>query len=225
MIVAIIPARGGSKRLPRKNILSFGGHPLISWSISAAKACPSIDAVWVTTEDKEIATISEQYGAEVVRRPHSLARDDTSTFDVIKHCLKELRERGLKVDTVIVMQPTNPLRPVSFIEDALLCFMTKDCDSLISVSQRPLKTGYIRDGYFYPSYKFGQQSRLTSALTYENGLLYITKSTLVDDGVFLGEQVYAYLTPRPFDEVDIDDADDFLIGESIAQIVRPRLGY
>ena len=64
-----------------------------------------------------------------------------------------------------------------------------------------------------------------SALTYENGLLYITKSTLVGGGTFLGDQVYAYLTPRPFDEVDIDDADDFLVGEAIAQIVRSRLGY
>lgn len=225
MIVAIIPARGGSKRLPRKNILPFGGRPLISWSIAAAKACPSIDQVWVTTEDQEIAAISAQCGAKVVCRPHSLACDDTSTFDVVKHCLKELRERGLKVDTVIVMQPTNPLRPVSFIEEAILCFMSKDCDSLISVSQRPLKTGHIHDGYFYPSYEFGQQSRLMSALTYENGLLYITKSTLVGGGTFLGDQVYAYLTPRPFDEVDIDDADDFLVGEAIAQIVRSRLGY
>jgi CMP-N-acetylneuraminic acid synthetase len=216
MIAAIIPARGGSKRLPRKNILPFAGRPLLVWSIAAAVAAPSLDDVWVTTDDDEIADVAKAYGAKVIRRPPELAADTSSTFDAIVHALGAIRIEGFDVEAVATLQPTNPLRPVSMIEEAVMRFRSVSCDSLISVSQRPLKTGRIEGDYFVPSYPFGQQSRLTAPLTYENGLLYITSATSLDAGSLCGTQICAFPTDRPYDEVDIDDALDFAIGESVA---------
>lgn len=224
-IVAVIPARGGSKRLPRKNVLSFAGRPLLAWSIAAAKAAPSLSGAWVSTDDDEIAAISLEHGANVIRRPSSLARDDTPTSDVICHALTAIRGEGFNADAVMTLQPTNPLRPVDFIETAIQKFWSQPCDSLVSVSQRPLKTGYINNGYYVPSYSFGQQSRLTHPIIYENGLLYITKSTCLASGSLCGELIIAFPTPRPFDEVDIDEPADLVSGAAIAAAVSLRLAY
>lgn len=225
MIAAVIPARGGSKRLPRKNVLPFAGRPLLAWSIAAAKAAPSVGEVWVSTDDEEIASVAESHGAGVIYRPAELAADSSSTLDVIVHALGWLRDAQQAVGAVMTLQPTNPLRPVAMIEEAVARFRGVPCDSLVAVSQRPLKTGTVRDGYFEPAYSFGQQSRLTAPLTYENGLLYITRADCLDAGSLCGERILAFVTPRPFDEVDIDEAADLVFGECIASTVRDRLGY
>lgn len=225
MMVAVIPARGGSKRLRRKNILPFAGRPLLAWSIAAAKAAPSVGSAWVSTEDDEIAAIAAAYGAMVIRRPEALAGDDTPTLSVICHALAEIRSRGHGVEAVMTLQPTNPLRPIRLIEQAVAAFRSHPCDSLVSVSQRPLKTGSIEDGYFRPAYAFGQQSRLTDPVTYENGLLYISAASCLDAGSLCGERILAFVTPRPFDEVDIDERIDLTVGESIAASVLDQLGY
>lgn len=224
-IVAVIPARGGSKRLPRKNILPFAGRPLLAWSIAAAQAAPSVVGTWVSTDDDEIAAVSMAWGAQVVWRPAALAEDDTPIVDVIRHALAAIRCQDCAVDAVMTLQPTNPLRPVSLIEDALARFRSRPCDSLVAVSQRPLKTGIVRDGYYLPSYNFGQQSRLTAPVTYENGLLYITQAACIEEGSLCGERISAFVTPRPFDEVDIDEAVDLVTGQAIAEAVRDQLGY
>jgi CMP-N-acetylneuraminic acid synthetase len=225
MIVAIVPARGGSKRLPRKNILPFAGRPLLAWPILAATASPSVCAVWVSTDDDEIAQVAEAFDARVIRRPAALADDATPTIDVVSHALEEIRTAGHTVDAVLTLQPTNPLRPVWMIEDAVSRFLGSACDSLVSFSQRRLKIGQVCNGYFLPSYTFGQQSRLTEPITYENGLLYISTTSAIEKGSLCGERILAYITPRPFDEVDIDEAVDLVVGEAIAAAVRSQLGY
>lgn len=224
-VIAVIPARGGSKRLPRKNILPFAGRPLLAWSIAAANAAPSVGGTWVSTDDEEIAAVAAEYGAQVVRRPAALAGDDSPTVDVVRHALAAIRGEGHAAEAVMTLQPTNPLRPVALIEAAVASFSARPCDSLVSVSQRPLKTGEIRDGYYLPSYAFGQQSLLMAPVTYENGLLYITHAACIEAGSLCGERILAFVTKRPFGEVDIDEAVDLFSGEAIAASVRDQLGY
>ena len=225
MIVAVIPARGGSKRIPRKNILPFAGRPLIAWSIAAAKASPSISEVYVSTDDDEIAEGADRCGARVIRRLPELAGDDTPTLDVIQNALTVVDPEGAMVEAIVTLQPTNPLRSVEMIEEAITRFRSVPCDSLVSVSQRPLKTGRIENGYYVPSYKFGQQSRLTEPTTYENGLLYITSSQCLRAGSLCGKRILAYIIEPPYDAVDIDEPEDLSVGECIAKSVFGTLGY
>lgn len=225
MMVAVIPARGGSKRIPHKNILPFAGRPLLAWSIAAAKAAPSFGEAWVSTDDDEIAAVAAAYGAHVIRRPAELAEDNSGTYDVVLHALHAIRASGRDVEAVATLQPTNPLRPVGMIEGAVAKFRAQECDSLIAVSRRALKTGRVENGFFYPGYSFGQQSRLTEPLVYENGLLYITSAACLEGGSLCGERMLAYITEPPFDAVDIDDPADFELGVAIAVAFKDRLGY
>jgi CMP-N-acetylneuraminic acid synthetase len=112
-IIAIIPARGGSKGLPRKNIKLLLGKPLVAWTIEQAKNSKYVNKVVVSTEDKEIAEISRGYGAEVpFLRPKELARDDSPTIDAILHALNWFEESGEYFDIVVLLEPTSPLRDV-----------------------------------------------------------------------------------------------------------------
>jgi CMP-N-acetylneuraminic acid synthetase len=225
MIAALIPARGGSKRIPRKNILPFAGRPLLAWSIAAAKAAPSFGEAWVSTDDDEIAAVAAAYGARVIRRPAELAQDNSATYDVVLHALHAIRASGLNVEAVATLQPTNPLRPVAIIEDAVAKFRARECDSLVAVSRRALKTGRIENGFFHPEYSFGQQTRMTEPRVYENGLLYITSAACLEVGSMCGSRILAYLTEAPFDVVDIDEPVDFVVGAAIAAAVADQLGY
>src|SRR4051794_4871806 len=107
MLLAIIPARGGSKRLPGKNLAPFGGRPLIAWSIAAARAMPEVARVAVTTDDPAIANVAREWGAEVVDRPSHLAGDETPTLDALIHAASEMDSRGVGFDGLLLLQPTN----------------------------------------------------------------------------------------------------------------------
>ena len=226
MILAVIPARGGSKRLPGKNIAPFGGRPLLAWSIGLARALqPAVHCV-VSTEDEAIAAVVREHGASVVVRPLALATDEASSVDVLIHAAEAVRSEGRSFAGVMLLQPTNPLRPVDMVEQAIARFTTEPCDSLISVSRRQLKFGQIVEGRFVPNYAFGTQSRVMPPAFYENGLLYLTKTdTLLKQRSLTGERVLAFETERPFDEVDIDEPVDLVIGEAILAAVRERLAY
>ena len=108
--VAIIPARGGSKGIPRKNIIDFCGYPLVSWTIACARRCPRIDAVYVSTDDAEIAEVSRHYGAEIIERPANIAGDTSSSESAVIHACEVIRQKNLLPDAVIMMQATSPLR-------------------------------------------------------------------------------------------------------------------
>lgn len=114
-VLALIPARGGSKRLPRKNIRELCGKPLIAWTIETANQSKLITETWVSTEDMEIAQISKDWGAKVLHRPSDLARDDTSTIDVVNHAIGILPQ----FDYVCLLQPTSPLRTVEDVDECI----------------------------------------------------------------------------------------------------------
>ena len=139
-IISIIPARGASKRLPRKNILLLAGKPVISYSIEQSLKSEYIDRTIVSTEDKEIAEVSRKYGAEVIERPENLATDEASTLVVLQHVLSVLKEQDYNPDIVILLQPTSPLRKTSQIDESIKKLINNDINMIVSVSE--LHIGY-----------------------------------------------------------------------------------
>ena len=226
MILAVIPARAGSKRLPGKNILPFGGRPLLAWSAALARQCAKVVRCVVSTEDAQIAAVARAAGAHVVARPSELAGDESSIIEVIAHAAEATLRDGVRFDGVMLLQPTNPLRPVAMVERAIDRFLSEPCDALMAVSQRPFKLGKIADGCFVPDYAFGTQSRHMGPVFFENGWLYLTKTdVLIGRRSLTGDRVLAFETERPFDEVDIDEPVDLLVGEAVLHAVRDRLAY
>lgn len=144
-ILALIPARGGSKGIPRKNIRSFAGYPLIAWSIAAAKKSELVTRVIVSTDDEEIAGVARQWGAETpFLRPAELAQDKTTDLPVFMHALKWLEDvEGYRADIVVQLRPTSPIRPQTMVDDAIRILLNhKDADcvrGVVPAGQNPFK--------------------------------------------------------------------------------------
>lgn len=119
-VLALIPARGGSKSIPRKNIGLFAGHPLVAYSIAAGLQAASVSRVVVSTDDEEIASVARRYGAETpFRRPEALAQDDTLDLPVFEHALRWLEQHeGYRPEVVVQLRPTSPIRPRDLVDRA-----------------------------------------------------------------------------------------------------------
>jgi N-acylneuraminate cytidylyltransferase len=226
MIIALIPARGGSKRVPRKNIRKFDGRPLIYYSIAIAKANKGIDRCIVSTEDHEIAEVATECGAEVIQRPLELADDLTPTVSVAKHVLSELAKEGNKPDAVVTLQPNCPLRPVYLLNKAIELFLTNDVDSVVSVTVSHQKLGEIKGGYFIPSYPVGVRAQDLKPLYFENGLIYVSRTNVIfEKGNLFGSRVLPLLTDPLYAYGDIDTELDFQISEFIFKKFRDRFAF
>lgn len=136
-ILALIPARGGSKGLPRKNVLPVAGRPLIAWTISQALSSESVGAVVVSTDDSEIADVAARFGAEVpFMRPDELATDTSPSIDAVLHALDALAAHGREFDMIALLEPTSPLRAADDIDRAVSLLMAHpDADAVVSVGQ------------------------------------------------------------------------------------------
>lgn len=220
--IALIPARGGSKRFPGKNLALLEGIPLLAHSIAYAKANDDIIAeVYVSTDDSDIKEVALAYGAKVIDRPVALSGDDAPTVTALQHALQHL---PAEVKHMVLLQPTNPLRPVNLLKEAFTTFTKGNFDSLMTVSRNHHKLGKIIDGRFVPyTYTFGQKSQDLEPLFFENGLLYISKVTLLKKGVLLGENNCPFLVDHPFTEVDIDTEEDFIKAEMYLKHYGSRL--
>jgi N-acylneuraminate cytidylyltransferase len=207
--VVIIPARGGSKRLPEKNILDFGGIPLLAHSIKYALANSTIvDDTYVSTDDSTIKEIALKFGAKVIDRPADLAGDFEPTVTALKHSLETINDNT--IENVILLQPTNPLRPVNLLQDCFEIYLKENCRSLITVTQSHKKLGTIAANRFEPfNYKIGQRSQELEPLFFENGLLYITKANSILDNKIITEDAYPFIINHIFAEMDIDTKNDF----------------
>ncbi len=148
-IVAIIPARGGSKGIPNKNIIDVCGKPLISYSILAAQESKYIDEVYVSTDSTAIQNVALSYGAQVpFLRPEHLASDSAKTIDCMIHMLEELKHLGQRYDAVVLLQPTQPIRKPGAIDGAIEKLYSSSYDSLVSVtpvSEHPILMRTIND--------------------------------------------------------------------------------
>ena len=214
--IAIIPARGGSKRLPFKNNLLFGGIPLIAHSILYAQQNKDIvDEIYVSTDDEAIKKIALHYGAQVIDRPEQLSGDLEPTITAVQHVLETISEA---VDTVILLQPTNPLRPEKILKEAFESYSMSDADSLFTVTRNHQKLGKISNHCFEPyNYTIGQRSQDLEPLYFENGLLYISKAKFIREGKIFSENSIPYEVNHIFASIDIDTQDDFDYAEYLYQ--------
>lgn len=205
--IAIIPARGGSKRLLGKNVLPLAGKPLLAHSIEFAKKHSFISEVYVSTDDDEIKKVALQYGAKVIDRPVVISGDLEPTITALQHVLEMI---DAKVENVVLLQATNPLRPEFLLSEAFELFEKNNLESLFTVSRDEHKLGKIEDGKFVPfNYKPGQRSQDLEPLYFENGLLYIAKASLIQEGILMNENSFPMLVNHPFTKVDIDTQEDF----------------
>lgn len=214
--LSIIPARGGSKRFPGKNIHVLNGLPLISHSIEYSLRNPNISGSFVSTDDESIKNISLLAGAEVIDRPSEFAGDYATTASAMKHAVLYLMDKGVDFDYVILLQATNPLRPKNLINEAIDIIEKGGYKSLFTVSRSEKKLGKIIDGKFVPwNYSFGMRSQDMEPLYYENGLLYITSKELLLQEIIEGKDAYPMVVDHPYGEVDIDTVEDFHYAEYI----------
>lgn len=212
-VLALITARGGSKGLPRKNVLLAGGKPLVAWTVQAALKAESVNRVVLSSDDDEIMAAASAAGCEVpFRRPQALANDQASSMDVVIHALSEL----LGFDYVVLLQPTSPLRTSSDIDEAFKCMRDHDAPACVSVTEAEQSP--------YWMYHLSGNDRLHSLLEPQpnlsrrqdlppvyvlNGAIYIAKiDWLLQTRSFLSPETVAYRMPKDR-SLDIDDATDF----------------
>lgn len=220
-ILAIIPARGGSKRTPRKNVKLIAGKPLIAHKIEAGLKSKFVNRLVVSTEDAEIATISLAYGAEVIERPHELAIDTAKTAPVMLHVVEQLKKEGYIPDIVVLIQATCPTCDEKIIDAGIEMLINSDKDSVFSgVKMRksmPLwKKGFDGNNTALYDYHFRprtQEPHLMEDLYSETGAFYaIRTEAFLKHQDFIGENPGIFET-TPF--VDIDTPEDFAVAERI----------
>lgn len=215
--IAIIPARGGSKRLPQKNKILLGGIPLLAHSILYAQANSEIiDEIYVSTDDVAIKKIALQFGAKVIDRPLSISGDLEPTASAMKHVLESIDLND--VENVILLQPTNPLRPENLLKEAFKTYQKENYDSLFTVTGNHQKFGKVADKKYIPfNYKIGQRSQDLEPLFNENGLLYITKTNLILNDIIISENAFPLEVNHIFANVDIDTKEDLEYAEYLFQ--------
>lgn len=220
--IAIIPARGGSKRLYPKNRMPMGGIPLIAHSILYAQAnAQIIDAIYVSTNCPVTKQIALDYGAKVIDRPESLSGDLEPTVSAMKHVVQNIDP----VENVILLQPTNPLRPKNLLKETMAIFENGNHDSLFTVTKNRQKFGKISNQKFIPyNYTIGQRSQDLEPLFFENGLLYISKASLILENTVISDNAFPYEIDHIYANVDIDTQEDFDYAEFLYhQLIKQNL--
>ncbi len=223
-VIAIIPARAGSKGLPGKNVRMLCGKPLVAWSIDAARASAYLDEVVVSTDGDEIAAVAAAFGAPVpFRRPAELATDTAGTLPVVEHALEHYRARGRQFDAVVLLEPTSPLREPGDIDRMLERLLEgwERFDAIVSlgeVREHPSIMKRLRDAEIEP---YCAELRQTTRRQdnppayFPYGVAYIVKTAaLLDEKTFYTRRCTYYLL-KPFQNYEIDGLHDFLCVEAI----------
>ncbi|HEY1047213.1 MAG TPA: acylneuraminate cytidylyltransferase family protein [Bacteroidia bacterium] len=219
-ILTIIPARGGSKGIPRKNIIDVNGQPLIAYTILPALEVLKkgmVDKVIVSTDSPEIADVSKKYGAEIpFLRPESISGDKAKSVEFIQHALDFYLSQGVNFDAVLLLQPTSPMRTVEDLEKSIQLFLNSNNDSLISAYEEE----YINDLVIYKLDEDGKTSSPLSPMhnkgvrrqdhgsTYvRNGCIYISSAELIKKGLVIGEKPLMYIMDKN-KSVNVDTPED-----------------
>ena len=211
--LAIIPARGGSKRLPRKNILNLCGKPLISWSIEAGLKSKYIDKVVVSSDDTEILNISNELKVQVIKRPDELASDTSTSFDAVKHAIDNLES----YEYILLLQPTSPLRNENHIDKAIEFLEEKNADAVVSVCEmnhnllwsNTLDDSLSMEGFISDNLLSNRSKDLKKRYRL-NGAIYLCKTDklLKEKSFFLKKNIFAYVM-NSNNSIDIDTKEDF----------------
>ena len=202
-VLGIIPARGGSKGIPGKNIRPLGGKPLLAWTAEAALAARRLSRVVLTTDDEKIAEVGRVCGLEVpFLRPADLAMDDTPTLPVLQHAVSELESRGDRFDAVCLLQPTSPFRRSGDIDGCIELLETESLDAVVSVLPVPPEHNphwvYFRDGDGLLRLATGEdqpiprRQELPPAF-HRDGAVYVTRRDVLMEGSLYGKRLGGYL--------------------------------
>ena len=225
-VLAVIPARGGSKRLPRKNILKIDGHPMIAYSIMAACQASRVTDWLVSSEDEEILEVAKQYGADPpFRRPEHLATDDVRNIDVVSHALEHMeKERGQNYDIIVLLQPTAPIRKAAHIDEAIERLWFSDLPSLAAVKgpfrkRDPILKRIDEEGNLVP-YCNDQALDPREPFYIYNAALYAVKRDY-----FVRERRFTSDTQVPFVmdkycSTDVDDLADMMVAGTYLEMMR-----
>jgi CMP-N-acetylneuraminic acid synthetase/spore coat polysaccharide biosynthesis predicted glycosyltransferase SpsG len=212
-VIAIIPARGGSKGIPRKNVRLLNGKPLIAYVIETAKRAKNIDMVVVSTEDEEIASVSKQYGAEVIMRPPELSTDEVPLDPVIDYTVKKIEE-NIEVNIVVTIQPTSPLLRTETLEKIINKVQEENLDTIITaVDDRHLAWNKI-DNQFVPRYTKRVNRQYLPPEFRETGAVFATKRVFVTENNRIGNNLSLFEVDK-YESVDIDSPLDWWVAEKL----------
>jgi CMP-N-acetylneuraminic acid synthetase len=230
-ILGIVPARGGSQGIPRKNLHLVGGRPLITWSIAAGLAASSVDRVIVTTDDDEIAAVARDAGAEVpFRRPSELAGPDVTDLPVFQHTLRWLAEtEDYRPELVVHLRPTSPARAPDLIDRAVALLRSHgDATSLRSVSPSPVTPWKMwqidGEGLLQPilgtldEEAFNQPRQALPPTWIHDGVIDVIRPDTILEGSMTGPQILAFTTDAGIG-VDIDTPDDLPRAEAALRLL------
>lgn len=218
-ILALIPARGGSKGIKDKNIIPLAGKPLIAYSIEAAKKSKYIDSIVVTTDSERIAEVAKRYGARVpFLRPVELAADTSKTIDAVLHAIKTLRSMGENYDTLVLLQPTQPLRTTDDIDKAIELYYENGENGLVSISpvdDSPLLIRSIdEDGKLINLLSQNSTCRRQDMPNYYkvNGCIYINKIDELNENTSFNDNKVPFIMDKEH-SIDIDEMSDLWMAE------------
>ena len=219
-VVAIIPARGGSKGLPRRNLRVLAGKPLIAYSIEAAKASALVDRVIVSTDDEEIAGVAQRCGAEVpFIRPSDLATDDATTESVLQHAVEWLEHKeAYRVDIVVFLQSTDVFRKRGWIDEVVTELLADPLLDSAFVGYATHKNFWKKEGnrFVHASHRdYGPRQKKQPIYREDTGLACATRSRLVKDGLRIGEHVKIIETQDFCTSIDIHDEFDLWLAEHV----------
>ena len=226
--IAVIPARGGSKGLPKKNIIDLAGQPLISYTIEAAKNANLVEQVVVSTDSDEIAKVALEYGAKVVKRPPNISKDDSPIEDAVRHVVRTLGRNS--IDAVVLLQANVPIRKLGQIDHCLNRLVETGSNSVgtvYEVDQRPELMKMLQGDHLIPCSTPNEYRRQDFPPYYllDGAVLAIRSDTLFDtEGIlgahrFLGDKVSA-VVEEPIFSIELDDYFDFLVANAVIAYIR-----
>lgn len=223
-VLGLVPARGGSKGIPRKNIKPLAGRPLLTYTVEAALAADRLDRVVLTTDDEEIAALGKALGLDVpFLRPRELAEDDTPMLPVVQHALRALVSEGDQYEAVCLLQPTNPLRPPDLIDRCVGLLEGGDADAVVTVTRIPSEHNphwaFVQDGTGYLNIATGEEQPITRRQDlppafHREGSVYLTRVPVVLAGSLYGRRLLG-LEVAADDNVNLDDPADWARAEQL----------
>lgn len=227
-IIAVIPARGGSKSIPRKNLVSFAGRPLIAWSIDVARRTPSVDRVLVSTDDAEIGEVAAKLGAEVYWRLPALASDDALVIDALRDLLRTLRSEAEEAGVLVLLEPTCPLRSAGDVERCIQ-LVRDGYDSAATfrtAELHPHRAWRIVEGepepFIEDAVPWLPRQRLPPAYQLNGAVYAVRVASLLREegpGLLVGRSAAVLMPPER--SVDIDTLQDLALAESMLRAGEP----
>lgn len=216
-VLAVIPARGGSKGIPKKNLAELAGRPLVAWTIEAALVAKTLTRIVVSTDSAEIAAVAAGYGVRVIDRPAHLAEDRSPTEPVIGHALSVLAAEDYLPELIVLLQPTSPLRPGATIDACVEKVRRENLDSLFTAHEDHGLYWTVVEDRPTPLYDYRHRPRRQDMppTVRENGAVYVTRRSCWEENANrLGGRIGVYVMP-PRQSLDIDSPEDLILCAAI----------